>query len=86
MDQVGAALVAWHWRLVSRSVVTRPHLHLAGQIALLQLGRGLEPLPLVEMHLPSDVVRVTDGVWFIIHAFGVAPRRAGWERILGWQP
>jgi hypothetical protein len=76
-------LLAWHWHPTGTSAVTHTHLHLSGQIAPLHLGRGTDPLPLADLHIPTGAVGLADVVRFLIAEVGVQPRKPNWQAILG---
>lgn len=66
--------------------MTYPHLHLSGRLPPLELGSRAGSVRLGGMHLPTggEIGQVTlgDVVRLLITEFGVAPRRAGWRRVV----
>lgn len=76
-------LLAWHWHPVGSSLVTHTHLHVSSQIAPLDLGRGLDPLPIADLHIPTGQVGLADVVRFLIADVGVQPRKPSWRSVLG---
>jgi hypothetical protein len=83
LDTNERELLAWHWHPMGNSPITHTHLHVSSQIAPLDLGRGLAPLPLADLHIPTGPVSLADIVRFLIAEVGVQPRKPDWQAVLG---
>jgi hypothetical protein len=75
-------LVSWHLHQLSSSDVTYLHSHVSSRIGPLELGRGLDPLPLADLHIPTGFVDLADIVRFLIAEAGIRPRKSDWQTVL----
>jgi hypothetical protein len=82
LDSSGHEIIAWHWHPIGNSPITHTHLHVSSQIQPIPLGRGLDPLPLADLHIPAGYVDLPDIVRFLIAEVGVRPHKRGWEALL----
>jgi len=83
LDRQDREIIEFHWHPAGSSPITYPHLHLSGRLAPLDLGPGIEPIRLGEIHLPTaGMITLADVVRLLITELGVGPRRADWERVL----
>jgi hypothetical protein len=48
----------------------------------IDVGEGVDPVALAEMHLPTGFVTFEEIVRLLIAEFGIESRRADWEAIL----
>lgn len=86
LDPDWREILAYHWHPAGGSQVVSPHLHLTSRVRPIDLGPGLDPVALADMHLPTGPVGFADIVRLLITEFGVAPRRDDWEAILSRDP
>jgi hypothetical protein len=82
LDPSGRELIAWHWHPTGHSDVTHRRLHLSSRIAPIELGGGLDPLPLADLHIPTGHVDLADVAPFLIAEVGIRPRKRRWEATL----
>lgn len=82
LDHEDREILAYHLHPAGVSPITFPHLHLCGRLTPLDLGPGVEPAALGDMHLPTGVVTLADVVRLLIDEFDITPRRADWDAVL----
>ena len=82
LDRNDREILAFHWHPEGLSNVVDPHLHLSSRLNSIEMGRGQEPLPLANMHIPTGFVTLEDVVRLLIAEFGIRPRHNDWDAVL----
>ena len=82
LDRDKNEILAYHCHPLSRSTVTEPHLHLSDKVRPIDLGRGLSPLPLADLHLATGPMTLAHIVRMLIEEFEVDPLDDNWHGVL----
>lgn len=83
LDPQGREILTYHWNPVDAGP-PYPHMHVSGRLTPLDIGKGLPPIPLGELHIPTDRVALEAVIRLLLEEFEVPPRKPEheWRRIL----
>ena len=77
LDRDDREILAYHWHPAALGPPF-PHVHLTGRLPAIEVGPGLPPVALGDMHLPTGRITFAAVARLLIQEFGVAPRRPEW--------